>query len=144
MRLALVLWAVAGLLFVLMAIPAVRDVIDRFDSWFHELTFPIKWGPVTVLAHTLDFLGSGFFLWPLRIVVAGVLAYLRRWEAFAVWVIVVVVSEPAIGLLKWAYGRPRPPEPLVEAMNASFPSGHAIAGAVVAITLVVVWVPAGP
>ena len=29
-------------------------------------------------------------------------------------------------------------------MNASFPSGHAIAGAVVAITLVVVWVPAGP
>ena len=67
-----------------------------------------------------------------------------RWAAISAWWLAILLSEPLIGSLKAAYGRPRPPEALVEEVTGSFPSGHAVAGAVVAISLVIVLVPAGP
>ena len=142
-RIATLLWAIAGLLFVAMAIPATRDALDSFDTGFYDLTFPIKWGPLTALSHTMAFLGSAWFVWPLRLVVSVALYSKKRWLALTAWLIPIALSEPLIGSLKAAYGRPSPPESLVEVASGAFPSGHAVAGAVVAISLVIVLVPPG-
>lgn len=143
-RVALTLWAIALGLFVAYAIPPVRDLIDRFDDQLYDMTYPIKWGPLTALAYTFDFLGSWLFIWPLRIVVAAYFAATRRRTALAVWLVAIVVSEPLIGILKALYGRPRPPESLVHPISGSFPSGHAVAGAVVAVSLVLCLVRPSP
>jgi membrane-associated phospholipid phosphatase len=56
----------------------------------------------------------------------------------------VITSELCIGPVKALVDRPRPPNPLIGTSASSFPSGHAIAGAVTAFGLVVVIVPASP
>src|SRR5205814_287218 len=53
-------------------------------------------------------------------------------------------SELCIGPLKAVVDRPRPPDPLIGTSGASFPSGHAIAGAVTAFGLVVALLHATP
>ncbi|MDJ0953700.1 MAG: phosphatase PAP2 family protein [Acidimicrobiia bacterium] len=143
-RVAVTAWIVAGLLFLAMAITPIREAIDSFDLWFHELTFPIKWGPLTAVSKFMAFLGSVYFIWPLRLVVTAVLWFRRRWVALAAWWMAILLSEPLIGTLKAAYGRPRPTESLVVEVTGAFPSGHAVAGAVVALSLVIVLVPRGP
>ncbi len=143
-RVAVTAWIVAGLLFLAMAITPIRDAIDSFDLWFHELTFPIKWGPLTAVSEVMAFLGSVYFIWPLRAVVTVVLWFRRRWVALGAWWMAILLSEPLIGTLKAAYGRPRPPDALVVEVTGAFPSGHAVAGAVVALSLVIVLVPRGP
>lgn len=143
-RVAVSAWLVAGLLFLLMAIDPARDALDSFDNWFYELSYPIKWGPLTAAARVMAFLGSVYFVWPLRAVVTLALAVQRRWVALTAWWVAIVLSEPLIGLLKVAYGRARPPEALVAEVTGSFPSGHAVAGSVVALSLVIVLVPRGP
>lgn len=143
-RFVVALWIVAGTLFIAMAIPVLRDAIDRFDREIYDATYPIKWGPITAFAYTLAFLGSAWFVWPLRAVITAYLAFRRRWRGLAVWLLAAALSEPLIGILKAAYARPRPPVSLVETATASFPSGHATAGAVVALSLVIIFVPAGP
>ena len=60
------------------------------------------------------------------------------------WIGAAVFSELAITILKPLYGRDRPPDPDVVTTGFSFPSGHAVAGSVTAIALVIVLVPAGP
>jgi undecaprenyl-diphosphatase len=143
-RVAIAAWIVAGLLFVAMAIPSVRDALDSFDLWFHELTYPIKWEPLTGLSYAMAFLGSALFVWPLRVVVTIVLYMRRRWVALGAWLVPILLSEPLIGVLKAAYGRPRPADTLVVEVTGAFPSGHAVAGSVVALSLVIVLVPRGP
>ena len=143
-RLAVAAWVIAGCLFAAMAIGPVRDAIESFDRWFFDLVYPIKWGPLTALSYALAFLGSALFVWPLRLVVTVALLLRKRWLALSAWLVPILVSEPLIGSLKAAYGRPRPPEALVTEITGSFPSGHAVAGAVVALSLVIVLVPRGP
>ena len=143
-RIAVLLWAIAGLSFVAMAIPATRDVLDSFDEWVYDLTYPIKWGPLTAVSRTMAFLGSALFIWPFRLVVTAVLYFQRRRAALSAWILAILLSEPLIGILKAAYGRPRPAIALVDETTGSFPSGHAVAGAVVAISLVIVLVQPGP
>ena len=143
-RVAVAAWVVAGMLFLAMTSPPIRDGLDAFDRWFFDLTYPIKWAPLTVLSHILAFLGSALFIWPLRFLVTAWLAMQRRWVAVAAWLVPIAMSEPLIGSLKAAYGRARPPEALVTEVTGSFPSGHAVAGAVVALSLVIVLVPPGP
>lgn len=143
-RFALVLWALAGLLFVAVAIPPVRDVIFSFDEFVYDTTYPIKVGLLTGAAWVLNFIGGGLFAWPFRLLITAVLAVKRRWEAVAAWLLALALSEPFIWILKNVYGRERPPQALVETTSGSFPSGHAIGGAVMAVGLVVAFVPAGP
>ena len=143
-RVAVAAWVVAGCLFAAMAIDPVRNGIESFDRWFFDLVYPIKWGPLTALSHVLAFLGSAFFVWPLRVVVTAVLVVRKRWVALSAWLVPILLSEPLIGSLKAAYGRSRPPEALVTEITGSFPSGHAVAAAVVALSLVIVLVPRGP
>jgi undecaprenyl-diphosphatase len=142
-RIAVSLWAVSGLLFIAMAVPPIRDVIDDFDRWFYDVTYPIKWGPLTALSYGMAFLGSAMFIWPFRLVMTAYLYLKRSRAALSAWILAIVLSEPLIGLLKAAYGRPRPPVALVEEVTGSFPSGHAVAGAVTAISLVIVLVNPG-
>jgi len=143
-KIAVGAWMVAGMLFLAMAIGPIRRSIDSFDLWFFELTYPIKWGPLTGLSYVMAFLGSATFVWPLRFLVTVALAVRRRWIAVSAWLAAIALSEPLIGLLKALYDRPRPPQHLVDEITASFPSGHAIAGSVVALSLVIVLVPPGP
>jgi membrane-associated phospholipid phosphatase len=143
-RTAIALWIVAGLSFVAMALPSSRAALDSFDKWVYDATYPVKWGPLTVLSYTMAFLGSAVFVWPLRAIVAVVLYLKGRRAALSAWILPILVSEPLIGILKAAYGRPRPSVALVHEVTGSFPSGHAIAGSVVAISLVIVFVQPGP
>jgi undecaprenyl-diphosphatase len=143
-RIAVLLWAVSGALFVAMAIPATRDVIDAFDQWFYDATYPIKWGLLTAVSRGMAFLGSAVFIWPFRLVVTAYLYVKRSRAALSAWVLAILFSEPLIGTMKAAYGRPRPPSDLVVEVTGSFPSGHAVAGAVTAISLVIVLVQPGP
>lgn len=142
-RIAIAAWIIAGTLFLGMAIDPIRDALESFDLWFHELTYPIKWGPLTALSYGMAFLGSAVFVWPLRLVVTVFLSIRKRWGALGAWLAGIALSEPLIGLLKEAYGRARPPDALVEEVTGSFPSGHAVAGSVVALSLVIVLVPPG-
>jgi undecaprenyl-diphosphatase len=77
------------------------------------------------------------------VLTAVYLLWKRRWEALAFWVLAIVGSQLLIGPIKTLYARPRPPLALVETTGFSFPSGHAVAGAAVAVALVIVLVPAG-
>jgi membrane-associated phospholipid phosphatase len=56
----------------------------------------------------------------------------------------VLTSELFIGPVKAATDRARPPGALIETTAASFPSGHAIATAVTALGLVLVFAHPGP
>ena len=142
-RIAVLLWAIAGMLFVAMAIEPTREVIDAFDQWFYDTTYPIKWGPLTALSYGMAFLGSVAFIWPFRLVVSVFLYLKGRRAALSAWILAILISEPLIGPLKALYGRPRPPVALVEEVTGSFPSGHAVAGAATAISLVIVLVQPG-
>jgi undecaprenyl-diphosphatase len=72
------------------------------------------------------------------------LAVRRQFLQLTAFVLAVISSEALIGTLKAAYDRDRPPGSLITTSGASFPSGHAIAGAVTAVGLVLVLLPAGP
>jgi undecaprenyl-diphosphatase len=95
-------------------------------------------------AKVFDLVGSTVVAAPIMVVVAAFLAWRKRWEALGFWALAMVGSQLLIGPVKVLYGRPRPPFPLVETTSYSFPSGHAVAGAAIAISLVIVLVRAGP
>ncbi len=96
------------------------------------------------MAVALDFLGSSWVTFPIMITVSVYLVWRKRWEGLVYWILSMALSQVMIGPIKALYARPRPPLPLVETTGYSFPSGHAVAGAAIAISLVVVLVPAGP
>ncbi|MCB2222774.1 MAG: phosphatase PAP2 family protein [Actinobacteria bacterium] len=143
-------WAVAGAaamylaaaaLFVAMAVDP--GIVQPLDDWWHARMVGVEAGWVTVLARVLDVVGSVWVTWPLRIGVAVLLGVRRFWILLGYWVAAAVVSEAAIGSLKVAYGRPRPPLPLVATSGASFPSGHAVAVAATSVALVIVLLAPG-
>ncbi len=80
----------------------------------------------------------------LAVIVAIVLAWLRRWPALASWLVVVTLATGVNALVKAIYQRPRPPLGLTVEDSWSFASGHSLTAAAVALMLVLVWVPAGP
>lgn len=130
-------------LFVLMAFDGPADWIGRFDERVRHIARSAQWRPLVWVARFLGFVGSWYVTWPLRFAVTAFLVAKRRWEALSAWVLAIALYEPLVGLLKGVYERPRPP--LAEGVTGySFPSGHAVVGAAIAIGLVVVLVPAGP
>jgi undecaprenyl-diphosphatase len=99
---------------------------------------------LTTVARITSRLGGPSVTFPLRVVVIAVLALQRRWLQLGAFIGATVSAELCIGPLKSLVERPRPPSPLVETSSSSFPSGHAIAGAVTAFGLVVVFMHASP
>jgi undecaprenyl-diphosphatase len=99
--------------------------------------------PLVWAGEGLSVIGSAWVNWPLRVAALGALAWRRRWLQAAAFALAVATSEVLIGGLKALYARPRPLGSLVETTGYSFPSGHAVAGAVTAVGLVVVLLPPG-
>jgi membrane-associated phospholipid phosphatase len=122
------------------AASAVQGIDDRWLRWMVSVRTP--W--LTRLAKDVSSIGSLKVTLPLRLAVSAVLAWRRRWLQLGAFLGAVVTSELCIGPLKALVDRPRPPNPLIGTSAASFPSGHAIAGAVTAFGLVIVLWPASP
>ena len=143
-RITLALWFLSAFLFIALAIPATADVVQAVDEAVHRWAITLEWGVAVSAAKVLDFVGSVWITAPLILVVAGWLTWRRRWEALAAWLIAMFISQLMIGPVKDLYMRERPPDSLVETSSWSFPSGHSVAGAAIAVALVIVLVPAGP
>jgi undecaprenyl-diphosphatase len=144
-------WAVGGAaalyasVAVLMLWVAVsRPSLQPLDDWFYDGMVSIENGATTVLAQVFNHLGGVWVTAPLRAAIAVYLWGRRRWEWFTVWLASILFSELAVTVLKALYDRPRPFDSLVETTGSAFPSGHATAGAVTAVALVIVFLPAGP
>ena len=140
--------AVAGLITVLTALvfiavaePAAFSHIQRADTAFLRLMVSLRGAPLTVAARFFNLLGLVYVTLPVRLAIAGYLALRRRWWHLGAFVAAVVLSEVLIGTLKSAYGRTRPPGPLVSTSGASFPSGHSVAAAVTVTAAVLTLVP---
>jgi membrane-associated phospholipid phosphatase len=131
-------------LFTLVAVDSTRPAVQDVDDAWLDLVDAVRVAPLTGLAHVLDVAGGAAVTIPLRIGVAGWLAFRRRWAQLSAFVLAVAISEIAIGGLKAWVERPRPPQPLIETTGFSFPSGHAIAGSVTAAALVMVLLPPSP
>jgi membrane-associated phospholipid phosphatase len=98
----------------------------------------------TLLAKGLNLIGSGIITVPLRIVVATYLLVRKRRRALAAWIVTWIVAEVGLTVAKAWFMRARPLNPLVMPTGFSFPSGHAVATASIAVALVLVTLPAGP
>ena len=119
--------------------PAVLDV----DDAFRRLMVSLRARPLVWMAEVFAFVGSVWVNWPLRVLAGIFLAVRRRWVQLTAFALAVVTSEALIGPVKALYERPRPPDGVISAHGFSFPSGHAVAGAVTAVGLVVVLLPPG-
>ncbi len=143
-RLSLILWALGGLLFIALAVPFLADLVQDVDDRVFEAAVDLEAAVPVAIAKVLDVVGSTWVTAPLMVLVGILLLARRRWEAFAFWVLAMAGSQLLIGPVKGLYERARPTMPLVETSGFSFPSGHSVAGAAIAISLVIVLVPAGP
>jgi undecaprenyl-diphosphatase len=139
--LASALLAGAAVVFVLIAIPSTKATVQRWDDAFLRLMVDSRSAPLTFVAKVFNFLGLTYVTLPVRILVAGYLAFRRRWWHFAGFVSAIVVSELCIGPVKALYDRARPPGSLVATSGASFPSGHALAASVTVVAIVIALFP---
>jgi len=130
-------------IFMLVAVPSTRDIVQRVDDGFLRWVLDHRAAWLTSLAKVFNVIGSVKVTLPVRILAVGFLAFRRRWWHVAAFVSAVVLSEVAIGVLKAAYHRPRPPGSLIHTSGGSFPSGHAVAAAVTVVALVIASVPTG-
>jgi membrane-associated phospholipid phosphatase len=134
----------AVVLGLLVALPATRPAVQAVDDAVWDVAGDVRNDPTTAVAVALSWLGSGAVNWPLRAAAMALLAWRRHWLRLAAFALAVLSSELLIGPVKAAYSRDRPPGSLIETSAAAFPSGHAIAGAVTAVGLVLVLARPGP
>lgn len=137
--------AVATLVvFMLVGTDPNRGFVQGVDDWWNNLMVSARVDPLVWVAKALAFAGSVWLNWPIRVVVLVLLALKRRWLQLTAFALALATSEPLIGILKEFYERPRPVGGLYATDSFSFPSGHAIAGAVTAVGIVIVLLPPGP
>jgi membrane-associated phospholipid phosphatase len=135
--------ALTAAAFIVAANRAAFIHIQRVDeSWLRQM-IAARTPVVTSIAKVFNVLGLVYVTLPVRIAIAGYLAFRRQWWHLAVFVVAVVLSEILIGTLKAVYDRARPPGSLVATSGASFPSGHSIAASVTVLAAVIVLVAAG-
>jgi membrane-associated phospholipid phosphatase len=123
--------------------PTLSIVQDVDDAW-RSLMIDLRVSPLVWVAKVFAFVGSPWINWPLRLAAGVLLAVKRRWVQLTAFALAVACSEALIGPMKALYERPRPPGSVVATHGFSFPSGHAVAGAVTAVGLVLVLLPPGP
>ena len=140
----LVLLAVALVMTVIMVIDPIDPPWQPLDDWWLRWMRSLEEPWLTSVARFLSRVGGPFVTLPLRITVVTVLALQRRWLQLGAFIGATLCAELCIGPLKLLIDRPRPIDPLVATSSSSFPSGHAIAGAVTAFGLVVVFMHASP
>jgi membrane-associated phospholipid phosphatase len=134
------------LIFLLVGLDGTRERVQIVDDWFLRVMISNRAAPFTYVAKVFNFLGIAAVTLPVRLVVAGYLAWRRRWWHFSAFVLAMIVSEALIGPLKGLFDRPRPPVSLalVATSGGSFPSGHAVAASVTVVAIVLALFPAGP
>jgi undecaprenyl-diphosphatase len=132
--------------FVMVAFRGHLTFIQSVDDRWLRIMADVRATPLTWLAKVFNVLGLVAVTLPVRIAVAGYLAWRRRWYHFSAFVAAIVVSEVLVGTVKTIYDRPRPPVhlALVSTSGASFPSGHAIAASVTVVAIVIALFPDGP
>jgi membrane-associated phospholipid phosphatase len=135
------MWAVAGAISLAMAIQASADWIQSIDDRVYSFVVENEVAVLVWFGEFLGVVGSAWVTAPVAIGIALFLGVKHRSVALTIWVSAFAVSQLVSITMKNIYGRPRPPMPLVETTSFSFPSGHAITGAVVAIGLMIVLVP---
>jgi len=140
---SLVLVAIAATLTVIMLFDPVEPWVQPFDDWWYRWIAAHRTPWLTRVAEGLAVVGSAWVTVPLRLAIATLLAFRRRWTQLAAFATAIVVSELCIGPLKAIVDRPRPPRSLIDLTTPSFPSGHAIAAAVTAFGIVVAFLPRG-
>jgi membrane-associated phospholipid phosphatase len=140
---AAVISALTAVVFAVVANRGALSHIQRLDNSWLRLMVSVRNPPVTVIAKVFNVLGLVCVTLPVRIAIAGYLAFRRRWWHLAAFAAAVLLSEILIGPVKAAYGRARPPGSLVAVSGASFPSGHSIAASVTVVAAIIALVPAG-
>ena len=140
--------AVAGLLAVVVAAdatdPPFLQGLD--DAWRVRV---LAWPDWTHrIGEALEGLGAGLVMVPLRIAVAGWLAFRRRRWDLAAWLLAWAAADLLTFVLKPGLGRERPTATDPQNPLTSFPSAHAKTAAQVAIGLVLIgtspWRGRGP
>lgn len=140
---AVVISAGTAVVFAAAANHAALSHIQRVDDSWLRLMVAVRNPPVTAIAKIFNILGLVYVTLPVRLAIAGYLAFRRQWWHLAAFAAAVLLSEVLIGPVKDAYGRARPPGSLVATSGASFPSGHSIAASVTVLAAVIALVPAG-
>ncbi len=135
--------AVTAVVFALVAEHGILARIQHADDAWLRLMISSRSAPVTAVARFLNLLGLVYVTLPVRLAIAALLAWRRRWWHLAAFAAAVVLSEVLIGTLKGSYDRARPPGSLVATSGASFPSGHSIAASVTVVAAVIALVPPG-
>jgi membrane-associated phospholipid phosphatase len=120
-------------------VPFVGDLDASMYRWMDD----IRVAPLTLLFRFLNVAGGGLVTIPLRTVVSIYLVARRYWRKASAFILTWIVSEVVLTALKTYFHRGRPPEPLVLTKGFSFPSGHAVAGAAVAVGIVLAFFPPG-
>ncbi len=143
-RIALVLLLAGALMLAAIAYSPTLSVVQSVDDGWHRLMTALRVSALVWVAKALAFIGGNWVNWPLRVAALALLAVRRRWLQLTALVLAIVTSEALIGPLKALYERPRPPAGVMATHGFSFPSGHAVAGAVTAVGLVLVLLPPGP
>jgi undecaprenyl-diphosphatase len=144
LRLVGVSAVITVVVFLLVGTDPNRGFVQDVDDWFLDVMVSARLAPLVWVAKGLAFAGSVWVNWPIRVAVTMLLAVRRRWLQLSAFALAVATSEPLIGLLKDFYRRPRPVGGLYATDSFSFPSGHAIAGAVTAVGIVIALLPPGP
>ena len=135
--------ALTAVTFAVVADHGILAHIQHADDAWLRLMVSGRAAPVTAVARVFNWLGLVYVTLPVRIAIAGLLAWRRRWWHLAAFAAAVVLSEVLIGTLKGSYDRVRPPGSLVATSGASFPSGHSVAATVTVVAAVIALVPPG-
>ena len=128
---------------VLVGWSTTRPAVQAVDDAVLRGAVTIRVAPLTWVAEAMSIIGGVWVNWPLRVLAVVALLVKRRWLQATAFVLAVATSEVLIGVMKNGFDRPRPLGSLVGTSGASFPSGHAVAGAVTAVGLVLVLLPPG-
>src|SRR5204863_6590820 len=118
-------------------------LIQRTDDRWLRLMLDVRNPTLKAIALAFNVLGLVYVTLPIRLAVAGFLAWRPRWWHLAAFVSAMVVSEILIGRLKAVYDRPRPLHRFAEVhtSGASLPSGHAVAASVTTVAIVIALFP---
>jgi len=135
--------ALTAVTFAVVADHGILAHVQHADDAWLRLMVSGRAAPATAVAKVFNWLGLVYVTLPVRIAIAGFLAWRRRWWHLAAFAAAVVLSEVLIGTLKGSYDRVRPPGSLVATSGASFPSGHSVAATVTVVAAVIALVPPG-
>jgi len=133
-------------LFLLLAKGVAGGAVRGVDEGTLRALEQVQNGALTVVMRVITFLGGDWGVaLPTAAVIVVVLVVCRRRLREALFVLVVMTGTGVLQLVtKLAFERPRPAvfEPLVAVSSSSYPSGHAMASAGLALVVAVIAWPA--